>query len=456
MQKTVQSRIPVLNSSIVLRSEYFGGLVFDRSHPPEMNLDRVRFQVACLCDGAHTVGEIEEQMRSRLEHSAEYVEYLVAGVLRTLKDSRFLYWRDRKLPEPLKIAPLRNEKDDHKNYLSAPINVIWEITDRCNLACKHCFSATRQSAADQLDTDQVKRVIDLLVDQKIFHINFSGGEPLLREDLAEIFRHASQKNVSMDISTNGILVTPETIRLLKESGISSVQVSVDGLEQTHDLLRGMAGAFHRTWETIRLFVKTGLSVAVSTTVNKTNLNEIGSIIDLTVQSGAAVFKTTLFVPIGRGLSNRGELVLERDDVRKLAEIMKRKQQQTRPHLQIDIEGCFPWLLDDGHRPGTREMTFSNIGCAAGNSTIFVASNGTVSPCPFLQQFPAGNLVSDNFNQLWESKRLGMLRNLKAEDLKGKCRTCEYLGSKCFGGCRAAALAYDGDLYGEDPYCWKQS
>ncbi len=382
------------------------------------------------------------------------MNYLVESTLRQFESNLLLYWKSEKLDKPHHFSQLANTQADARRHLSAPVGVIWELTRGCNLKCKHCFSNSGRPEAEELTTEEVKAAIDLFADQKVFYINFTGGEPLLRSDLFEILQYASSKKISIDLSTNGFLVTPRTVELLQEPNVFQVQLSIDGLGDSHDRFRGVKGSFQRALEAIRLLRQANFGVVISTTVSKTNLAQISELIDLSMGVGASVFKTTLFIPTGRGKSSRQELALDSGDVRRLALLMVEMEEKVAGRLLLKKDSCYPWLLEKNHLPDPAWMRPKNVSCAAGTSSLFITADGNVVPCPFLRQLVIGNLRNDEFSDLWESDALSVFRTLKPGDLKGKCSHCEYLGTQCYGGCRAAALAYNDDLYGEDPLCWK--
>ncbi|HQI92366.1 MAG TPA: radical SAM protein [Methanotrichaceae archaeon] len=421
-----------------------------------MKLDSIRFRIALMCDGAFSSDNIKESLGSELNHSRRYVDQLVESTLRQFDDQKLLDWNGERLIRPYDLGDLAGPNSDGQRHLSAPLAVIWEITRRCNLRCKHCFSNSGLPESDELTTDEVKRAIDLLSEKKVFYVNFTGGEPLLRPDLIDILSYASGKKISLSLSTNGYLLTGETADLLKETNVSQVQISIDGMNEQHDLFRGVTGSFSQALKAIRLLRDAGIEVAVSTTVNKTNMDQISRIIDMSMDVGASVFKTTLFIPVGRGRSNEAELGLESDDVHRLAILMKEKENEVNGRLFLEDSSCYSWLFEDGSLAAPSWMRSKNIGCAAGKSNIFITADGNVVPCPFLRELTMGNIRRDSFDEIWDSEVLDVFRTLHTGDLTGKCGNCEHLGMRCYGGCRAAALAYNGDLLGADPFCWKQS
>jgi radical SAM protein with 4Fe4S-binding SPASM domain len=400
--------------------------------------------------------EIKEHLGDELHHSKKYVDYLVESTLHKFETNLLLYWKNEKLDNPYNFNYLTNTQVDDQHYLSAPVGLIWEITRGCNLKCKHCFSDSGRTDAKELMTEEIKAAIDLFADQKVFYINLTGGEPLLRSDLFEILHYASSKKISIDLSTNGYLVTAKTVALLQETNVFQVQLSIDGIGDMHDRFRGVKGSFQRALDAIKLLKQANFGVIISTTVNKTNIAQISRLIDLSLDVGASVFKTTLFIPTGRGKSSQHELSLDSDDVRRLALLMAAKEEEVSGQLVLKKDGFYPWLLEENHLPDPAWLRAQNVGCAAGTSSLFITADGNVVPCPFLRHLVIGNLRRDDFSKLWDSDALNVFRTLKPGDLKGKCSQCEYLGKQCYGGCRAAALAYSGDLYGEDPLCWKRN
>jgi radical SAM protein with 4Fe4S-binding SPASM domain len=448
-------QVPVLRQSTVLRAEYFGGFLMNQYLPSEMKLDHVRYGIACMCNGAYTLQEILDQLEHKLDHSRDYVNHLVNCCLQLFNKYHLLDWRESKQDQPRIFDERVYSPVESQRHLSAPLGVIWELTRSCNLRCKHCFSNSGRREERECMTHEIKTTIDLLADHKIFYINFTGGEPFLRTDLFDILEHASTKILFIDLSTNGFLVTKETIRRLRATNVFQVQLSIDGLEDFHDRFRGVAGSFQKALEAIRLFKQANFRIVISSTVNKMNINLISDLIDLALHMGAAVFKTTLFMPVGRGKASRSELELDSDDVYRLALMIEEKEKQVGDRLTLFKDGFYPWLLDGNSLPEPAWMRSHNIGCAAGTSSIFLTADGNVVPCPFLRHLVAGNVLRDDFIEIWRSGVFSIFRYLCQNDLKGKCSSCSHLGGECYGGCRAAALASSGDIYGEDPLCWKQ-
>jgi AdoMet-dependent heme synthase len=458
LQKKDSANIPILRSFIVLRRESFGGYFFNPYLPPEAKFDQLRFKIAALCDGSHTIEEIKEIVGQSLEHSEAYIDLLVEGVLKNLSEQFAICWRKEKLSAKKDFQLQDSYMNKYSgNTLSAPLFVIWEITSRCNLKCEHCLSDAGKPDLNELNTNEAKAIIDTLSEMKVFTIAFSGGEPLTRPDIFELLQYASEKNIGIDLLTNGGLISKETVEKLDDTNIFNVQVSVDGIEETHDNFRGCRGSYKQALKAIELLIEKKYNVAINSVVTKQNMDEIPKIIDMAVGLGVKGYKTTLFMPAGRGKSNLDKLVLSPTDVKKFALMIAEKKKEVGNKISISIETEYPWMKNTGGTEAESKITenkTANVGCTAGSSSLYITSNGKIAPCPFLRQIIAGDVRKDDIKQIWGSPELNIFNNLKGSDLKGKCHNCECLGVSCNGGCRAAALAHTGDIHAEDPTCWK--
>jgi len=456
--KMNESNVPIIRSFIVLRKEHFGGYTFNPYIPPEVRLDHIRFKIATLCDGRHTLREIKTIIGSNLEHTRAYIDLLVDDTINLFNKRFAVYWREEKLESPRDFGHLEDGSLSIKGnrQLSAPLFVIWEITGACNLRCKHCLSNSGKLSPDELNTREAKKLIDALGMTKVFNISFSGGEPLIRPDILELLEYASQKNIGIELLTNGTLITKKMIARLENIKLFNVQVSLDGIGKTHDNFRGINGSYECAVKAIKLLRDANYEVVISSAVTKQNIDEIPQIIDMAVSLGASSYKTTLFMPSGRGKDNVDELTLTPQDTREFAFMMIEKKEEVGDKIIINNEVIYPWLTGLTENSSSFEVADSSrIGCTAGNSSLYITPDGKISPCPFLREFTAGDIRKENLKEIWDnSSTFDIFRNITRSDLKGKCNNCEYLGLSCYGGCRAAAFAHTGDLYTEDPLCWK--
>jgi MoaA/NifB/PqqE/SkfB family radical SAM enzyme len=159
--------------------------------------------------------------------------------------------------------------------------VVWNVGRRCNLRCIHCYSQSQDiDYEDELTTVEGKALIDDLAKYGSPVLLFSGGEPLMREDILELIGHAKSKGMRAVLSTNGTLITRELAKQLKELDLSYVGISLDGLQKTHDMFRGKKGAFDEAIQGLRNCQEAGIKVGLRFTMNKKNVEDIPGIFQL--------------------------------------------------------------------------------------------------------------------------------------------------------------------------------
>ncbi|MBF0507684.1 MAG: radical SAM protein [Deltaproteobacteria bacterium] len=160
--------------------------------------------------------------------------------------------------------------------------VVWNVTQRCNLACVHCYAKAvrREDVQNELTTAEGKRLLDDLADFGAPVVLFSGGEPLIRPDLIELCDYAVGKGMRAVISTNGTLITSDIAMRLKDVGLSYVGISLDGMEQINDKFRGVAGAFQAAMAGIKNCQAAGIKVGLRFTINRMNADQVPAIFDL--------------------------------------------------------------------------------------------------------------------------------------------------------------------------------
>ncbi|MHA1779963.1 MAG: radical SAM protein [Candidatus Thorarchaeota archaeon] len=365
----------------------------------------------------------------------------------------------------------------------APFQVVWNVTRTCNLRCKHCYENAGRADPDELTTEQALRTIDILADEGVVFIAFSGGEPTLRPDILTLIEHAASRGIYVAIATNATTLTRlETVKRLKKAGLSFVQISLDGVDpQTHDEFRGVKGAYDRTITGIKNCVSEGLFVEIAMTVTHYNLSEVPAVIDLSQKLGARWFMAYNFIPSGRGSEiidadltpeEREELlqylwgkIVSKTDSNTI-EVLSTAPQLGRMPLLVSSDEIsqvektfggqvFPTHFANARLPAEMEGLAEFIGgCGAGRFYVAIEPNGDIYPCVFFPHTPqvkVGNILKDDFHTLWT--RSQVLLELRNKDLlQDHCGSCEY--RYVCGGCRARAVQYYGDYLAPDPGCIK--
>ncbi len=350
--------------------------------------------------------------------------------------------------------------------------VFWNLTDRCNLSCTHCYnkSGPGRSTVGELTTEEAMRVIDDLADMGVPLILFSGGEPLMREDIWDLARHARSRGLKMALSTNGTLITPDVARRIKECGIEYAGISLDGARaETHDHFRNLPGAFEQTLSAFAACKEAGLRCGVRVTLTRENCHELEALVDLALSLGASRFCLYWLVPTGRGLDSYARLQLDKNEVTEALSLLYRKAKETDPaameFLTVDAPQDCIHLLASMEQDGSadvadaRELLASlKGGCSAGTRVANIDAQGNVYPCQFARspEFLVGTIRDRPFSGLWGDTDNPVLARFREKQARfgGRCSACSYR-ELCGGGCRVRAHAVEGDFLAEDPFCFLQ-
>ena len=188
--------------------------------------------------------------------------------------------------------------------------IAWEVTRSCNLACKHCRAeAHLEPYEGELDTAEAKALIDTFPQVGNPIIIFTGGDPMMRADVYELIRYATDKGLRCVMSPNGTLITPDTARQMRESGVQRCSISIDGPDaESHDEFRGVQGAFDASMRGIQYLKDAGIEFQVNTTVTRANLGSFKKIFDLCERIGAVAWHIFLLVPTGRAAQLGAEVI----------------------------------------------------------------------------------------------------------------------------------------------------
>jgi len=346
---------------------------------------------------------------------------------------------------------------------SAPFLVVWNITRACNLNCKHCYEDAHTPRKDELTTEEALEAVDKMADAGVAYIAVSGGEPLMRPDLFEIAKRIKENKMAFSIATNGTLLTKENVKKLEDVNCRYVQISLDGLKDTHNSFRG-AKSFERTIEGIKNAVDSNITVGIAMTVTKYNIKEVPAIIDLTEKLGADIFMHYNFIPTGRGkdIVKFDISPKQREDLLKFLakENKKRKIKllSTAPQFaRVSVE-CFGTVQSTTHFDifsAENDISFLAEfigGCGAGRLYCALEPNGDIEPCVFIP-IKIGNILKDDLVDVWQNNEI--LKTIRdREYFEENCGKCK--NRNICGGCRARAYAYFNNLRAFDPGCIKNT
>ena len=348
--------------------------------------------------------------------------------------------------------------------------VVWNTTNRCNLECVHCYAgAEAEPKAGELTTAEGKRLLDDLADHGAPVVLFSGGEPMVREDLAELVAYAADAGIRPVLSTNGTLLTADRARELKQAGLAYAGVSVDGLAERNDEFRGVDGAFRAAVEGIETCLDVGLKTGLRYTVTRQNVDDLDGVVDLLSDVGLDRF---CFYHLS--YSGRGETLDSVDlDTAERREVVTRICDRTLEahHSGDEIETLLvgnyadaAYIVEYARREfgddaarRVYERLQRNGGDPTGERVAAVDCLGNVHPTQFWRTYSLGNVRDRPFSDIWEDEDNPLLRAVRNRpgNLTGKCADCRYK-EVCRGGSRLRALAADNGLFGPDPQCYLES
>lgn len=320
--------------------------------------------------------------------------------------------------------------------------ISWNVTKACNLKCRHCYRDAGTKDSAELSLKEAKGLLAEVAEAGFKIIIFSGGEPLLREDICELISFSSGLGLRPVLGTNGVLMNREIIKKLKSAGLCRAGISLDSVEaKIHDDFRQKSGSWEATVEAMMICKDEGLEFQAHTTVMRSNYAEIEKITDFVLRLGACAHHIFFLVPTGRGKDISDFLLPQKDYQALLKRIMKQQKE-----VSIELKPvCAPQFVLLAEKMGTN--TRFGRGCLAGISYCCILPNGDVHPCPYLP-ISVGNVRWEKFSRIWQDNTV--FTKLRSLDYRGRCGPCAYKDS-C-GGCRARAWAESNDYMQEDPIC----
>ena len=323
--------------------------------------------------------------------------------------------------------------------------VSWMTTNRCNLRCSHCYQDAGDVRAGELTTSEARQLIDGIARAGFKIMIFSGGEPLMRQDIFELVAYAADSGLRPVFGTNGTLLTPENVRRLQDIGASAMGISLDSLDpEKHNHFRGLPNAFSLTRQGMENCRNAGLPFQIHTTVMDWNWNEIPDIIDFAVEAGAMAAYLFFLVPVGRAAAMEHSAV-DVDAYEALLRNIMTKQLTT----PIPIKPtCAPQFTRVAKQLGVPLDRRFSRGCLAGLSYCIVSPVGKVRPCAYMTE-EAGDIRQADFDTIWQDSPL--FARLRSRQYGGSCGVCGY--RDLCGGCRARAAYYhEGDYMAGDSQC----
>ncbi len=337
---------------------------------------------------------------------------------------------------------------------SHPVHVVWEITLACNLKCMHCGSRAGKARPSELTTEECIDVVRQLARLRVREVTVIGGEAFLRRDWLTIIQAISDHGMHPSMQSGGLALNEDRIRAAKEAGLRSCGLSLDGLPELHDKLRGVKGSFDHAMRALRLLKKYEIPSSVNTQIGATTLPHLRELLHQIADAGARNWQIQLTVAMGNAVDH-DEILMQPYQILELM-----------PHLAelFDEALSLGVLMQPGNNIGyfgpyehrwrvTDAETGHFQGCAAGHTGLGIEADGTIKGCPSLAtaDYSGGNVRDMTIDDIWNhSDQLRFTRDRTVDDLWGFCRTC-YYADVCRSGCTWTNHTLLGRA-GNNPYC----
>lgn len=335
-----------------------------------------------------------------------------------------------------------------------PLTAVWEVTMGCNMRCGHCGSSCNEPLPNELTTEEALSLIDEIGELKLKWITISGGEPLTRKDLPELIKHLNDNSVIVNVITNGWLLSRETAAALKESGISTLAISVDGTKEIHDSIR-REGSYERIIQGFKHIQEIGITSGAITTISKKNIDILPQMRRELIDMGVNIWQIQIGLPMGN-LAKQPDWVIEPQQVDELIDFCYETSMQD--EIKIFPADCIGYYTKKEMHIRQIAYQSANVpvwdGCNAGVRSFGILHNGDILGCTSIRnaEYIEGNIREKKLSDIWNDPNgFAWRRKMKKTDLGGDCAICVY-GGKCLGGCPNTRLTMNGKITSENCYC----
>jgi radical SAM protein with 4Fe4S-binding SPASM domain len=333
------------------------------------------------------------------------------------------------------------------NFDGLPLAIAWELTLACNLRCRHCASSAGSSRAGELTLQESLDICDQFPDLLVQEVDFTGGEPLVREDWPLIAARLTGYGIRTQIITNGLALNQTIVDQMAGLGVSALGFSLDGLETTHDAIRLCKGLFQRVLAGIERVQRSGIPVTVITTVNSRNLSELPALLQVLKSAGVQRWQLQPIFPLGRSRGCEELLLTSAAYLRLGTFVQEWRAEAQKAGVRIELADSYGYF----HPLDVRESPWR--GCPAGLLTVGITSQGKIKGCLSLpEELTEGDLRQQDLWDIWFSKgSFAYNRDFSSSRLGPNCRTCDQ-ADLCRGGC--SAMSYGSTaLFHNNPYCF---
>lgn len=334
-----------------------------------------------------------------------------------------------------------------------PVYVVWELTLKCDLACRHCGSRAGVARPAELSLAEALDLVGQLQAIGVKEVTLIGGEAYLYEGWLQVVAAIRRLGMQCSVVTAGRGWTRDLTQSAKQAGVQTVSFSLDGDETSHDRLRGARGAYRSALEGMNHSTAVGLPISVNTQVNRLSLPHLSDVFEQVMRSGAHGWQIQLTVPAGRA-ADEPELILQPHDLLVLFPLLAElKQRALASGIKCLLGNNVGYFGPYDHVLRNMSACGHSGTCKAGRLALGIEANGDIKGCPSLPSttFVGGNIREHTLKDIWErSSALRFNRDRGVKDLWGYCKGC-YYADECRGGCTWMSSSLFGRA-GNNPYC----
>jgi radical SAM protein with 4Fe4S-binding SPASM domain len=348
--------------------------------------------------------------------------------------------------DPTALARWRPHED------APPSIAVWEITLRCDLGCRHCGSRAGHARSDELTTAEALDLVHQLADLGLKEVTLIGGEFYLREDWDLIAGEVHRCGMLCSVVTGARQMNDERVRRAVAAGVGKISLSIDGLEQTHDAIRGSVGSWKAAVSAGRRISASGIDLSVNTQMNRLTMPELPGVADLLIEIGARSWMVILTAAMGRA-ADRPQLMLQPYHLLYLFPLLATiKREKLDPNgiafFPGNNVGYFGPLAETLRYGADQGYVWG--GCQAGVASLGIEADGSLKGCPSLpsSDYIRGNIRNRSLREI--SSELREEKTQAPAELWGFCKTCRY-AARCRGGCTWTSHVLFGRA-GNNPFC----
>lgn len=403
-----------LNKDVILIDNYIYPriIVANESNARVYPVNSTGILMLSLCDGIHTEKDIITIISNKYNVKKSIVQNDTRAFFKKKLDEKIVYSSDKK--EKINVC-IRG-----KDNIILPYQLSVETTNQCQLKCKHCYNKSGLKRAEELTVDELIIILEQYKDLGGTSIMLTGGEIFLKNDVIKLIDYVANNFIRVVVLTNGYTLTNNILnKLIEYRNKIGIQISLDGMEENHDYIRGVDGAFKSSINNIKKLVSSGISVSVACTLNERNVIDLPKLVKIVKDVGCSSINIGAVSSIGRAEENGLSSVQLIKNLKEIISDMRNKYEDVNFKVGESIDEYKDEVID------INGVKYDNK-CGAGYKILHIFSDGRVGLCPshgsIIDKFNLGNLKCNTLAEILNYENLKYVMDIPnpTRDLCGCC------------------------------------